>query len=115
MRFFRTADLSLYETIRLQLDAAWGHPSADGRTLTCFDPVAVSPRDGSGRVVLAVHDEFATWEPAATILPQLLASGAVEEISRADYMGGLQPPPFPQVTPQDFNVVPAGPGRVQLL
>jgi hypothetical protein len=113
MRFFRTADLSLYETIRLQLDAAWGHPSADGKTLTCFDPVAVSPRDGSGRVVLAVHDEFATWEPAATILPQILGSGAVEEITEADYMTGLQAPPSPQPAPSDFNVVPGWPVRVR--
>jgi hypothetical protein len=113
MRFFRTADLSLYETIRLQLDAAWGHPSADGRTLTCFDPVAVSPRDGSGRVVLAVHDEFATWEPAATILPQILGSGAVEEITEADYMTGLQSPPSPQPAPSDFNVVPGWPVRLR--
>lgn len=95
MRFFRTADLSLYETIRLQLDAAWGHPSADGQTVTCFDPADVAPHDSSGRVLLAVHAEFATWEPAATILPQLLASGAVEEITRADYMAALPQTPEP--------------------
>jgi hypothetical protein len=114
MRFFRTADLSLYETIRLQLDAAWGHPSADGRTLTCFDPVAVAPKDGSGRVMLAVHDEFASWEPAATLLPQLLATGAVEEITPEQYAAGLPPPPHPEAT-VNINVVPAGPNRVRLL
>jgi hypothetical protein len=85
MRFFRTADEALYESIRLQLDAAWGHPTPDGVTLTCFDPLAVAPRDSAGRVLLAVHDEFTTWEPAATLLPQLLASGAVEEIDAAEY------------------------------
>ena len=113
MRFFRTSNETLYETIRLQLDAAWGHPTADGRTLTCFDPVAVAPKDGSGRVVLAVHDEFATWEPAATILPQILGSGAVEEIAEADYMAGLQAAPSPQPEPSDFNVVPGWPVRVR--
>jgi len=89
VRFFRTADAALYESIRSQLDAAWGHPTADGKTLTCFDPAAVAPRDSSGRLLLAVHDEFPTWEPAATLLPQLLASGAVEEISEAAYRAAL--------------------------
>jgi len=85
MRFFRTADANLYESIRLQLDAAWGHPTPDGKTITCIDPAAVAPRDAAGRVLLAVRDEFATWEPAASLLPQLLASGAVEEIDAGQY------------------------------
>ena len=84
-RYYRTADAALYESIRLQLDAAWGHPTPDGRTVTCFDPAAVAPRDAAGRLLLAVREEFATWEPAATLLPQLLASGSVEEISAASY------------------------------
>ena len=88
-RYFRTADAALYESIRLQLDAAWGHPTPDGKSVTCFDPAAVAPRDAAGRLLLAVREEFATWEPAATILPQLLASGAVEEISEATYRAAL--------------------------
>lgn len=83
--YLRTADADLYESIRLQLDAAWGHPTPDGQTITCFDPAAVAPRDAAGRLLLAVNDEFVTWEPAATLLPQLLASGAVEEIDAAEY------------------------------
>jgi hypothetical protein len=89
MRFFRTPDESLYENVRATLDAAWGHPSADGRTITAFDPAAVAPRDAAGRLLLAVNDEFTTWEPAATLLPQLLASGAVEEITQAEYQAAL--------------------------
>jgi hypothetical protein len=85
MRYFRTADADLYESIRLQLDAAWGHPTPDGQTITCFDPADVAPRDAAGRLLLAVNDEFVTWEPAATLLPQLLARGAVEEIDAAAY------------------------------
>jgi hypothetical protein len=88
-RYFRTADAALYESIRLQLDAAWGHPTPDGKSVTCFDPAAVAPRDAAGRLLLAVREEFATWEPAATILPQLLASGAVEEISETTYRAAL--------------------------
>lgn len=92
MKYFRTADADLYESIRLQLDAAWGHPTADGSTVTCIDPVAVAPRDLSGRVLLAVRDEFLTYEPAASILPQLLASGAVEEISEAVFAAAVARP-----------------------
>ena len=82
-RFFRTADAALYESIRQQLDAAWGHPRP--RTVTCIDPAAVAPRDDQGRILLAVHPSFAEYEPAATLLPQLLAGGEVEEISEAEY------------------------------
>lgn len=89
MRFFRTPDASIYESIRLQLDAAWGHPTPDGKTATCFDPVAVAPKDASRRVLLAVKDEFCTYEAVAAVLPQLLASGAVEEISEAEYRAAL--------------------------
>jgi hypothetical protein len=95
MRFLRTADAALYESIRLQLDAAWGHPTPDGRTVTCFDPAAVAPRDTSGRLLLAVNEEFTTWEPASTLLPQLLASGAVEEITEAQYRVSLPKVPCP--------------------
>jgi len=91
MKYFRTADADLYESIRLQLDAAWGHPTPDGQTVTCFDPAAVAPRDAAGRLLLAVNDEFTTWEPAATLLPQLLASGAVEEIDAAEYQPVVPP------------------------
>jgi hypothetical protein len=91
MKYFRTADAALYESIRLQLDAAWGHPTPDGRTLTCFDPAAVAPRDAAGGLLLAVNDEIVTWEPAATLLPQLLASGVVVEIDAAAYL------PVPQL------------------
>ena len=82
-RYFRTADADLYESIRLQLDAAWGHPNAS--TQTCIDPAAVAPRDGQGRILLAVNAEFAGFPVAADLLPQLLASGAVEEITEAEY------------------------------
>jgi hypothetical protein len=89
MRFFRTASESLYESIRLQLDAAWGHPNAETNTITCFDPASVAPRDKQGRLLLAVKDEFTAMEPASTLLPQLLASGAVEEITAAEYQAAV--------------------------
>lgn len=86
MRYYRTAHAALYESIRLGLDAAWGHPTPDGLTVTCFDPAAVAPRDAAGRLLLAVNDEFVTYEAVIDILPGLLASGAVEEITAAEYV-----------------------------
>lgn len=82
-RYFRTADESLYEQVRLGLDAAWGHPS--GGTITCIDPVAVAPRDNQGRVLLAVNDQFCGYAEVQALLPGLLASGAVAEITEAEY------------------------------
>jgi hypothetical protein len=86
-RFFRAA-VATYEAIRANLDAAWGLPNDNG-TVTCIAAAASAPKDSQGRVLLAVNDEFATWEPAATLLPQLLASGAVDEISEAEYRAAL--------------------------
>jgi hypothetical protein len=84
-RYFRIADAAIYESLRLQLDAAWGHPTPGGDTITCVNPAAVAPRDSVGRILLSVRGEFAEYEPAASMLPELLASGEVEEISAADY------------------------------
>ena len=86
MKYFRClAGDEVYEQVRLTLDAAWGHPNAETRTDTCIDPAAVAPRDAQGRIVLAVNTEFTEFPAAAAILPDLLASGAVEEIDLAIY------------------------------
>jgi hypothetical protein len=86
-RFFR-ADAALYEQVRLGLDAAWSHQPPT----TCIDPAAVAPRDATGRIVLAVNTEFAEFPAAAAILPDLLASGAVEEIDEATYRAAVSQP-----------------------
>jgi hypothetical protein len=82
----------VYEQARLALDAAWGHPSEDGLTVTCIEPAATAPRDSAGRILLAVNDEFCEYSVAVDLLPQLLASGVVEEIQRADYKPALPVP-----------------------
>jgi len=91
MRYFRTASDEIYEQARLTLDAAWGHPNAATKTVTCIDPAAVAPRDSQGRVVLAVPESFCEFTVAVNLLPQLLASGAVEEIDAATYQAAVQP------------------------
>jgi hypothetical protein len=84
-RFFRTADAALYEQIRLGLDASWGHVPPT----TCIDPADVAPRDDAGRIVLAVRQEFTEFPAAAALLPDLLASGQVVEISEAEYRAAI--------------------------
>lgn len=80
-RYFRIPSDENYESLRLQLDAVFGHvPPA-----TCVDPATVAPRDSQGRIVLAVRAEFCEFEAVAAILPQLLASGVVEEIGESEY------------------------------
>lgn len=87
MRFFRS-DEATYEAVRIQLDSAWGHGPGTG-TLTCYEPAVTAPRDDSGRLLLAVHDEFCDYEAVAAALPSLLASGAVVEITEDEYRASL--------------------------
>lgn len=83
MRFFRTAT-ETYESIRLELDAAWGLPNESG-VVTCLRPVGEAHRDADGKVVCAISQEFCQYPVAIHLLPQLLASGAVEEIDEPTY------------------------------
>lgn len=93
MRFFRCeSGDALYESIRSQLDSAWGLPNESTKTTTCIDPAAVAPRDPQRRIVLAVQDEFCEFTVAVDLLPQLLASGAVTEITAADYAACVSSP-----------------------
>lgn len=81
-RFFRASE-AVYSAVLEQVNAAWGLPS-NGQE-TAFDFAADAPRDRDGLCYLAVMDRDCLYEPIATILPQLLASGAVEEITREQY------------------------------
>ncbi len=85
MRYFRTASDEVYEQARLTLDAAWGH----AQPVTCIEPATTAPRDSQGRIVLAVNDQFCEYSGATDMLPQLLASGVVEEIAQADYRAAV--------------------------
>jgi len=87
-RYFRS-DAAAYEALRLQLDAAWGYGLGTG-TVTCVEPAATAPRDGEGRVVLSVRAEFPESHAETAMLPQLLASNAVEEIDEATYFAAAE-------------------------
>jgi hypothetical protein len=84
MRFFRTASEQVYEQTRVTLDAAWGFP--DAHTRSCYSPATEAVRDGQGRFLLAVDDEFCEYSVAVDLLPQLLVAGMVGEIDAATYL-----------------------------
>lgn len=86
-RFFRS-DEATYESVRLSLDAAWGHIAPT----TCIEPAATAPRDSVGRLLVGVQDEFCAYAAVAAVLPGLLESGAVEEISEAEYWASAPGP-----------------------
>jgi hypothetical protein len=89
-RFFRISADAAYEQTRLGLDAAWGHEPP----MTCVDPAAVAPRDTQGRILLGVRAEFCEYSVVVDLLPQLLASGVVEEIDEATYWASQPQSPF---------------------
>jgi hypothetical protein len=89
MRFFRAGEQT-WESMRAYLDAAWGYPTPVG-TQTCYPPYADATKDDQGRAYLGVNAEWANYEAVAAALPDLLASGAVEEISEADFFAVVSP------------------------
>ena len=90
-RFFRSTD-AVYDAIRSQLDEAYGYPNAETKTLTSITPAADAPHDAQGRVYLAIAADYCDYNLPAELLPQLLASGAVEEITEAEYRAAIQAP-----------------------
>jgi hypothetical protein len=87
-RYFRS-DVGTYEVVRNSLNAAWGFPDAGTQSciLAADDPTA--PIDQASRIYLAVTDEWCQWDEVAAVLPGLLASGAVEEVTREQYIAAL--------------------------
>jgi hypothetical protein len=84
MRYFRSTP-AVYASICSQLDAAYGYPNAETKTQRTL-PLAVDlPSDSEGRVYLAVSAEYCDFILPGQMLPELLASGAVEEVTQADY------------------------------
>lgn len=92
MKYYVAKDRSLYEQVRLSLDSAWGLPNDKG-TDTCIAPAAVAPVDQDGNLLLAVSESFLAYEEVAAILPGLIESGAVEEVSRDYYIENVYPEP----------------------
>lgn len=85
MRYFRSTPV-VYESVRSALDLAWGYPNADTKTQTAIPPAASLPSDQLGRIYLAVPDTYAEYEAVAAMLPSLVASGQIEEVTMTQYL-----------------------------
>ena len=113
MMYFR-ASPAVYASICNALDAEYGYPNIATRTERALPLQADLPSDSSGRVYLAVPQEHVSYQLPSELLPPLLASGAVEEVTQADYEALLpQPQPIPLPTPipegDTFPVSPSNP------
>jgi hypothetical protein len=92
MRYFRSTP-AVYASVCDQLDAAYGYPNAETKTERALPLAADLPTDAQGRVYLAISQEYCDYILPSEMLPQLLASGAVEEVDAATYTALLPPMP----------------------
>lgn len=88
MRYFRSLP-AVYAGICQQLDEAYGYPNAETKTERALPLATELPADGQGRVYLAVDAAYCEYILPGEMLPQLLASGAVEEVDAATYAAVL--------------------------
>ena len=88
MKYFR-ATPAVYADVSAQLDAAYGYPNAETKTERALPLASDLPADGQGRVYLAVDAAYCDYILPGEMLPQLLASGAVEEVDAATYTAML--------------------------
>lgn len=93
-RYFR-ATPDIYEIVCQQLDAAYAYPNNATKTERALPLAEDLPQDSYGRVYLAVDGAYCEYTLPSEMLPQLLASGAVEEIAEATYLQELPRPSVP--------------------
>lgn len=84
-RFFRSTP-AVYSQVLDTLDAAWGFPKYGCQHV--FLPLSYAPQK-DGLAYLAIQAADAEMEPADELLPQLLAAGAVVEVTQADYRNAM--------------------------
>lgn len=90
---FLKASPEVYEAMRAQVDASWGYPTE--HTQTSIPPAAEQNKDSDGDCIIGVKSEWCEWEPVATLLPQMIAAGQIEEITEVEYWAALPQPDLP--------------------
>jgi hypothetical protein len=83
-RYFRSTP-AVYADICAQLDAAYGYPNEATKTLRTLPLTAELMADLQGRVYLEIPAAYCDYILPGQMLPELLASGAVEEVTQAEY------------------------------
>lgn len=84
IRYFR-ATAAVYASLCEMLDIAYGYPRPETHTTRTLPPVESLPVDDAGRVYLAISAEMCDYHLPAQLLPSLLFSGQVEEVTAAEY------------------------------
>lgn len=93
LRYFRAANVTVYEAVRADLDAVWGYPNQDTKTETSITPGHDAPTDNAGRAYLIASPAECDYPAIAERLPTLLESGMVAEVTAAEFAAQF-PPPF---------------------
>lgn len=84
VRYFRSTP-DVYASICVQLDAAYGYPNAETKTERTLPLASDLPSDADGRLYLAISAEYCNYILPGQMLPDLLGSGAVEEVAESVY------------------------------
>jgi hypothetical protein len=87
-RFFRSYP-ETYESIRGSLDSAWGYPNEATKTVSSLPLPSSCPSDALGRVYIAADADYCEYVLPSQMLPQLIESGLIEEITEAEYVSVL--------------------------
>ena len=89
-RYFRSTD-ELLSQVTAQLDAAYEYPNAETKTNTALPHHSECPHDSEGRVYVAVDDAYCDFILPSQMIPQLIASGLVEEVDESVFMAVTPP------------------------
>lgn len=92
MRYFRAANVEVYEGIRSNLDVVYGYPNAETKTATAITPGVDLTPDAAGRVYLIASAAECDYPAIAERLPTLLASGMVAEVTAAEFAAQFPQP-----------------------
>lgn len=87
MRYFRSTD-AVYERVRADLDQRNGYPNEQTKTATAIGLADTLAHDQTGRVYFALTADFCHAVGLSQMLPELLASGQVEELTADAYAAG---------------------------
>ena len=84
MRYFR-ASLAAYLSVCQQLDAAYGYPNHETKTLRTLPLASELSSDQQGRVYLGISAAYCDFVLPSQMIPELIAAGIVEEITQQQY------------------------------
>ena len=83
-RYFR-ASPSVYAGVCQQLDAAYGYPNAETKTLRSLPMASALPTDSESRVYLAIDSAYCEFILPGQMLLDLLAAQTVQEVTADQY------------------------------